>query len=66
MSATTTSKKNKKTNKKKNAMKKTCQLNLAHKSMELSEIFWKKINFEAKYISRSFDISRADIRKILN
>lgn len=36
------------------------------KTMELSEIFWKKADFETEYLSRSFDITRADIRKIFS
>ena len=52
MSAPTTSK------------KKPLEKNVTVKTIELSEIFWNKTNFE--HLNQSFDITRADIRKILS
>ena len=43
---------------------KTWQLNLAYKTMELQKSFWKKTNFETEHLRQSFDITRADIRKV--
>ena len=42
------------------------RLNLAYKIIELSEIFCVKINLEKGHLSHSFDITRADVRKILS
>ena len=42
------------------------RLNLPYKIIELSEIFCVKINLEKGHLSHSFDITRADVRKILS
>ena len=47
-----------------NHTEKKRQLNLTYKTMELSEIVWKKTKFCNNILSRSFDETRADIRKI--